>query len=71
MIEDDLSRVEDSATKFTYKLGLVWRDVRIKVKIVLPSLFLAPIITKRKKHSNQLKPTTHPVLSHPSTPREV
>jgi hypothetical protein len=29
------------------------RDIRIKVKRVLPSLFLAPIITKRKNHSNQ------------------
>jgi hypothetical protein len=41
------------------------------VKRVLPSLFLAQIITKRKKQSNQSKPTTHPIPSHPSTPREV
>jgi hypothetical protein len=50
---------------------LVFRDVRIKVKRVLLSLFLAPIITKRRKHSNQSKPTTHPISSHPLTPREV
>jgi hypothetical protein len=46
---------------------LVWRDVRIKLKRVLPSLFLSPIITKRKKHSNPSKLTTHPISSHPST----
>jgi hypothetical protein len=50
-------------------LGL--RDVRIKVKRVLPSSFLAQTITKRKKHSNQPKPATHPISSHPLTPREV
>jgi hypothetical protein len=50
---------------------LVLRDVRIKVKRVLPSLFLSLIITKRKNHSNQPKPTTHPFLSHPSTLRVV
>jgi hypothetical protein len=50
---------------------LVLRDVRIKVKRVLPSLFLTPIITKRKKHLNPSKPTTHPISSYPSTPRDV
>jgi hypothetical protein len=68
MVEEDLSRVEKSAIKSTY---LVLRDVRIKVKRVLPSLFLAPIITKRKNHSNQPKPTTRPIPSHRSTLREV
>jgi hypothetical protein len=48
---------------------LVLRDVRIKVKRVLPSLFLAPIITKKKNHSNQPKPTTHLIPCHPSTPK--
>jgi hypothetical protein len=38
---------------------------------VLPSLFLALIITKRKNHSSQPKPTTHSIPSHPSTLREV
>jgi hypothetical protein len=41
------------------------------VKSVLPSLFLALIITKWKKHSNPTKPITHPITSHPSTPRAV
>jgi hypothetical protein len=35
---------------------LVLRDVRIKMKRVLPSLFLAQIITKRKKLSNKPEP---------------
>jgi hypothetical protein len=52
MIEDGLSRVEESATKFTYKLGVGFERCEDKVKRVLLSLFQAPIITKRKKHSN-------------------
>jgi hypothetical protein len=68
MIMDDLSQVKESASKSTYKLGL--NDVRIRVRRVLLSSFLAPTTTKRRKHSNQPKPTTHPIQSHPSTPRE-
>jgi hypothetical protein len=71
MIEDDLSRVEESATKSTYKLGIGFETCDNKGEKVLPSLSLAPIITKRKNHSNQPKPTTHPIPTHPSTPREV
>jgi hypothetical protein len=40
-------------------LGL--RGVRIRVRRVLPSLFLAPPTTKRKQHSNQPKPIIHPI----------
>jgi hypothetical protein len=71
MIEDDLSRVEESVTKATYKLGIGFKRCEDKSKKVLPSLFLAPITTKRKNHSNQPKSTTHLIPSHPSTPREV
>jgi hypothetical protein len=39
-------------------LGL--RDVRIRVRIMLPSSFTAPPTTKRKQQSNPLKLTTHP-----------
>jgi hypothetical protein len=67
MIEEDLSRVEESATKSTYRLVLGLRDVRIRV---LLSLFLAPATIKKRKHSNQPKPFTHPIQSHPSTQRE-
>jgi hypothetical protein len=46
------------------------RDVRRKVRRVFISLFLAPATIKKKKHSNQSKPITHPIQSHPSTQRE-
>jgi hypothetical protein len=48
---------------------LVLRGVRIKVRKVLPSLFLAPPTTKKKQQSNPPKLTTHPTQSHPSTPK--
>jgi hypothetical protein len=41
-----------------------------EVRIVLPSLFLALTTTKRRKHSNPPKLTTHPIQSHVSNPRE-
>jgi hypothetical protein len=71
MIEDDLSQVELSATKSTYKLGVEFERCEKRMRRVLTSLFLAPTTTKRRKHSNQPKPTTHPIPCHPSTPREV
>jgi flagellar biosynthesis protein FlhB len=49
---------------------LGFRDVRRKVRRVLLSLFLAPGTIKKRKHSNQPKPITHPIQSHPSTQRE-
>jgi hypothetical protein len=70
MIKDDLSRVEESATKSTYKLMLGLRGVSTWVSRVLLSLSLAPTITKKKQQSNSQKLTTHPIQSHPSTPRE-
>jgi 2-hydroxy-3-keto-5-methylthiopentenyl-1-phosphate phosphatase len=71
MIEEDLSRVKESSIKSTYKLGVGFERCEDKGERVLPSLFLPPIITKRKKHSNQSNSTTHPIPSHPSTPREA
>jgi hypothetical protein len=44
--------------------------VRIRGRRVLLRSFLAPTTTKRRKHSNQQKHTTHSIQSHPSTPRE-
>jgi hypothetical protein len=70
LIEDDWSQVEQSATKSTYNWMLGLRDVRIRVRRMLPNLFLAPITTKRRKHLKQPKPTTHPIQSHHSTQRE-
>jgi hypothetical protein len=60
MIDNDLRRVEETATKFTYidwVLGL--SDVKIRVRTVLLSLVLAPTIIKKMKHSNQSKLITH------------
>jgi hypothetical protein len=37
---------------------------------VLLSLFLALATINKRKHSNQPKPITHPIQSHPSTQRE-
>jgi hypothetical protein len=70
MIEDDLNHVEESATKSTYKLGVGFESLSTRLRRVLPSLFLAPTTTKRRKHSNPPKLITHPIQSHLSTPRE-
>jgi hypothetical protein len=70
MIEDDLSHVEESATKSIYKLGVGLRGVRKIARRVIPSFLLALTTTKRKQQSNSPKLTTHPIQSHPSTLRE-
>jgi hypothetical protein len=70
MIEDDLSHVEESATKSIYKLGVGLRGVRKRARRVIPSFLLALTTTKRKQQSNSPKLTTHPIQSHPSTLRE-
>jgi hypothetical protein len=71
MIKDNLSRVEDCATKFTYKLGIVFERCEKRMRRVLLSLFLAPVTIKKRKHLNQPKLITHPIQSHPSTQRDV
>jgi hypothetical protein len=71
MIEEDLSRVEESTIKSTYKLGVEFERNEKKVRKVLLSLSLAPTTTKKRKHTNKPKPTTHPIQSHPSNPREM
>jgi hypothetical protein len=67
MIEEDLSRVEESAIKFTYRLGVEFERCEKKMRRILLSLFLASAIIKKRKHSNQPKPITHPIQRHPST----
>jgi hypothetical protein len=52
MIEQDLSQVEESATKSTYILGVGIEGCEKKVRRVLLSLFLAPATIKKRKHSN-------------------
>jgi predicted nuclease with TOPRIM domain len=49
LIEGDLSRVEESATKFTYKLGVGFEWCDDKGERVLPNSFPAPPTTKRKQ----------------------
>jgi hypothetical protein len=70
MIEEDLSRLEKSVTKSTYRLSVVFERCEKKVRRVLLSLFLASATIKKRKHSNQPKLITHPIQSHPSTQRE-
>jgi hypothetical protein len=70
MIEEDMSGVEESATKSHIIWGLGLRDVRKRMRRVLLGLFLAPATIKKRKHSNQPKPTTHPIQSHHPTQRE-
>jgi hypothetical protein len=65
IIEEDLSPVEESATKSTYRLGIEFERCEKKDEKS------APATIKKRKHSNQTKPITHPIQSHPSTQREV
>jgi hypothetical protein len=51
IIEEDLNRVEESATKSTYKLGVGFERCEKIVRRVLLSFFLAP--TTAKKGSTQ------------------
>jgi hypothetical protein len=70
MIEDDLNcrkRVQP-ISHTNWVLGL--RDVRTRVRRVLSTLFLTPTTITRRKQANPPKLTTHPIQSHPSTPRE-
>jgi hypothetical protein len=70
IIEEDLNRVEESATKSTYKLGVDFERCEDKDEKSALKFFPAPPITKRKQQSNPPMLTTHPTQSHPSTLRE-
>jgi hypothetical protein len=69
MIEEDLSRVDESATTSTYRLGVGFERCKKNGEKSAPKLASATI--NKKKHSNQPKPITDPIQSHPSTQREV
>jgi hypothetical protein len=58
MIEEDLSRVKESAIKSTYRLGVGFERCEKKGEKSAPiiSLFLALAIIKKRKLSNQPKP---------------
>jgi hypothetical protein len=70
MIENNLSRVEESATKSTYKLGVGFERCEDKGGKSGPKFIPSPATTKRRKPSNPPKLTIHPIQSHPSTPIE-
>jgi hypothetical protein len=71
IIEEDLSRVEESATKSTYKLGVGFERCEDKGEKNAPKFVPS---SNYHKEEEALKPTkTHYPSnpSHPSTPREV
>jgi hypothetical protein len=71
MIEEDLSRIEESATKSTYRLGIRFERCEKKDEKSAPKFIP---ISSYHKEEEALKPTkliTHPIQSHPPTQREV
>jgi hypothetical protein len=67
MIDDDFNvwkRVQ-SSSHTNWVLAL--KDVRTRMRRVLPSLFLTPTTTERRKYSDPPKLITHPIQSHLST----
>jgi hypothetical protein len=70
MIEEYLSRVEESAPKSTYRLGVGFERCEDNGEKSAPKFIPAPPTTKRKQQSNPPKFLTHPTQSHPSTQRE-
>jgi hypothetical protein len=70
MVEEDLSWVEESATKSTYRLGVGFERCEKKGEKSAPKFVPTSSYIKTRKHSNQLNPITHPIQSHPSTQRE-
>jgi hypothetical protein len=70
MIEDDLSQVEESATKSTYKLGVGLERCEDKGEKSAPKFVPSSNYHKEEEALKPTKPTTHLITSHPSTPRE-
>jgi hypothetical protein len=67
MIEHDLSRVEESATKSTYKLGVSFERCEDKGESSAHKFVPS---SNYHKEEEALKPTIHPIQSLPSTLRE-
>jgi hypothetical protein len=67
MIEDDLSGVEESAIKSTYKLGVGFERCEDKGERSAPKFIPS---SNYHKEEEALKPTTHLIQSLPSTLRE-
>jgi hypothetical protein len=71
MIEEDLSWVEESATKSTYRLGIGFERCEKNGEKSAPKFVPSSSYRKEEEALNQPKPITHPIQSHPSTQREM
>jgi uncharacterized Fe-S cluster-containing MiaB family protein len=70
IIEEDLNRVEESATKFTYKLGVGFERCEDKGEKSAPKFVPSSNYHKEEETIKSTKLTTHPIQSHLSTPRD-
>jgi hypothetical protein len=70
MIEYDLNRVEESATKFTYKLGVSFERCEDKGEKSAPKFISSTNHHKEEETLKSTKLTTHPIQSHLSTTKE-
>jgi hypothetical protein len=70
MIEEDLSQVDENATKSTYRLGVGFERCEKKDEKSAPIFVPSSSCHKERKHLNHPEPITHPIQSHPSTQRK-
>jgi hypothetical protein len=70
MIEGDLNRVEESATKSTYKLGVSFERCENKGEKSASKFVPSSNYHKEEETIKSTKLTIHPIQNHPSTPRE-
>jgi hypothetical protein len=70
MIEEDLSRIEDSATRSTYRLSVGFEICEKKGEKSAHMFVPSSSYHKEEEVSNQPNLTNHPIQSHPSTQRE-
>jgi hypothetical protein len=70
MNEDDLNHVKESATKSTYKLGVVFERCEDKGEKSAPKFVPSSNYHKEEETVKSTKLTTHPIKSHLSNRRE-
>jgi hypothetical protein len=70
MIEEDLSRVEESATKSTYRLGIGFERCEDKGGKSAPKFIPSSTYHKEEAAIKSTKAHYHPIQSHHSTQRE-
>jgi hypothetical protein len=70
MIKEDLSRVEDSAAKSTYRLSVGFERCEKKGEKSAPKFVPTSSYHKEEEALKPTKAITHPIQSHPSTQRE-